>query len=52
MSLPMNAFRPRTVAPMMTKVELSVSANDLLDMDTFSKSDPICVLFIKHERLA
>uniref|UniRef100_A0A914WI52 Copine-3 n=1 Tax=Plectus sambesii TaxID=2011161 RepID=A0A914WI52_9BILA len=32
----------------MTKVELSVSANDLLDMDVFSKSDPLCVAFIKH----
>ncbi|XP_071477474.1 copine-8-like isoform X1 [Diadema setosum] len=30
-----------------TKVELTVSARKLLDMDTFSKSDPLCVLFMK-----
>ncbi|KAM9327329.1 copine-8 [Pholidichthys leucotaenia] len=28
-----------------TKVEITVSARNLLDMDTFSKSDPICVLY-------
>ncbi|XP_038255033.1 copine-8 isoform X5 [Dermochelys coriacea] len=28
-----------------TKVELSVSCRNLLDKDTFSKSDPICVLY-------
>ncbi|XP_044886385.1 copine-8 isoform X6 [Mauremys mutica] len=28
-----------------TKVELSVSCRNLLDRDTFSKSDPICVLY-------
>ncbi|KAL4656776.1 copine-8-like isoform X1 [Arapaima gigas] len=28
-----------------TKVEISVSCRNLLDMDTFSKSDPICVLY-------
>uniref|UniRef100_A0A3P8W157 Copine-3 n=1 Tax=Cynoglossus semilaevis TaxID=244447 RepID=A0A3P8W157_CYNSE len=28
----------------VTKVALSISCNNLLDMDTFSKSDPICVV--------
>ena len=28
-----------------SKVELRVSCTGLLDKDTFSKSDPICVLF-------
>ncbi|XP_067420514.1 copine-8 isoform X3 [Emydura macquarii macquarii] len=28
-----------------TKVEVSVSCRNLLDRDTFSKSDPICVLY-------
>ncbi|XP_071369123.1 copine-3-like isoform X2 [Centroberyx affinis] len=30
----------------MTKVELSVSCAKLLDMDVFSKSDPLCVLLM------
>ena len=28
----------------VTKVALSISCENLLDMDTFSKSDPLCVL--------
>ncbi|XP_018617439.1 copine-8-like isoform X1 [Scleropages formosus] len=28
-----------------TKVEITVSCRNLLDMDTFSKSDPLCVLY-------
>lgn len=28
----------------VTKVAISVSCNNLLDMDVFSKSDPMCVL--------
>ncbi|KAJ8374173.1 hypothetical protein SKAU_G00047530 [Synaphobranchus kaupii] len=28
-----------------TRVEISVSCRNLLDMDTFSKSDPLCVLY-------
>ncbi|XP_070574911.1 copine-8-like isoform X2 [Ptychodera flava] len=31
----------------VTKVEISVSARNILDMDTFSKSDPICVMYIQ-----
>ncbi|XP_032997311.1 copine-9-like [Lacerta agilis] len=30
-----------------TKVELTVSCRNLLDMDTFSKSDPVVILYIQ-----
>lgn len=30
----------------VTKVALSISCDNLLDMDAFSKSDPLCVLLI------
>ncbi|XP_058478346.1 copine-3-like isoform X1 [Solea solea] len=30
----------------VTKVALSISCNNLLDMDAFSKSDPMCVLYM------
>ncbi|XP_061085182.1 copine-8-like isoform X1 [Conger conger] len=30
-----------------TKVEITVSCRNLLDMDTFSKSDPLCVLYMQ-----
>ncbi|XP_078276009.1 copine-8 isoform X3 [Rhinoraja longicauda] len=30
-----------------TKVEITVSCRNLLDRDTFSKSDPICVLYLQ-----
>ncbi|XP_072306591.1 copine-3-like isoform X2 [Eucyclogobius newberryi] len=33
-------------APCVTKVSLSVSCENLLDMDAFSKSDPLCVLYV------
>lgn len=41
--------RTRTVGPQhcVTRVELSVTASNLLDRDVASKSDPFCVLF--HE---
>ncbi|XP_075994254.1 copine-3-like [Genypterus blacodes] len=29
-----------------TKVELTISCENLLDMDVFSKSDPLCVLYV------
>lgn len=32
----------------VTTVELSVSCNNLRDMDVMSKSDPVCVLFVKN----
>ncbi|XP_042255810.1 copine-3-like isoform X1 [Thunnus albacares] len=31
---------------MATKVELTISCDNLLDMDVFSKSDPLCALYI------
>ncbi len=34
------------VTDCVTKVALSISCEDLLDMDTFSKSDPLCVLLM------
>uniref|UniRef100_A0A669DS32 Copine VIII n=1 Tax=Oreochromis niloticus TaxID=8128 RepID=A0A669DS32_ORENI len=36
---------PFTASIPATKVELTVSCRNLLDRDTFSKSDPICVLY-------
>uniref|UniRef100_A0A3P8ZV76 C2 domain-containing protein n=1 Tax=Esox lucius TaxID=8010 RepID=A0A3P8ZV76_ESOLU len=38
-------FDPFTASIPATKVELTVSCRNLLDRDTFSKSDPICVLY-------
>lgn len=29
-----------------TKVELTISCENLMDMDVFSKSDPLCALYI------
>ena len=31
----------------VTKVELTISCENLLDMDVFSKSDPLCALYIE-----
>ncbi|XP_062857934.1 copine-8 [Trichomycterus rosablanca] len=38
-------LEPLIAAIPATKVELTVSCRNLLDRDTFSKSDPICVLY-------
>ncbi|XP_055045744.1 copine-8 [Misgurnus anguillicaudatus] len=38
-------FDPLSATIPATKVEITVSCRNLLDMDTFSKSDPICVLY-------
>uniref|UniRef100_A0A3B3YU39 Copine C-terminal domain-containing protein n=1 Tax=Poecilia mexicana TaxID=48701 RepID=A0A3B3YU39_9TELE len=38
-------FDPLNPSIPATKVEITVSCRNLLDMDTFSKSDPICVLY-------
>ncbi|XP_071341821.1 copine-3-like isoform X3 [Trachinotus anak] len=35
-----------SVTACVTKVALSISCDNLLDMDTFSKSDPLCVLLM------
>ncbi|CAN9506506.1 unnamed protein product [Ophioblennius macclurei] len=40
----MAAPGPSATANCVTKVALSVSCEHLMDMDTFSKSDPMCVL--------
>ncbi|XP_059181626.1 copine-8 [Centropristis striata] len=38
-------FDPLNASIPATKVEITVSCRNLLDRDTFSKSDPICVLY-------
>lgn len=38
-------FDPLNPSVPATKVEITVSCRNLLDRDTFSKSDPICVLY-------
>ncbi|KTG46526.1 hypothetical protein cypCar_00015312 [Cyprinus carpio] len=38
-------FDPITGSIPATKVEITVSCRNLLDRDTFSKSDPLCVLY-------
>lgn len=43
--VPGQGFRPGTAAVPCSQVEISVSCRNLRDRDTFSKSDPICVLF-------
>ncbi|XP_016343356.1 copine-8-like [Sinocyclocheilus anshuiensis] len=40
-------FDPLSATIPATKIEITVSCRKLLDMDTFSKSDPICVLYIQ-----
>ncbi|XP_032822313.1 copine-8-like isoform X1 [Petromyzon marinus] len=40
-------FDPLQASAPATKVEVSVSCRNLLDMDTFSKSDPICVMYVQ-----
>ncbi|XP_028849298.1 copine Va isoform X3 [Denticeps clupeoides] len=42
---PVYEFDPITGNIPATKVEISVSCRDLLDRDTFSKSDPLCILY-------
>ncbi|XP_070574909.1 copine-8-like isoform X2 [Ptychodera flava] len=38
------SFQPGDTVP-ASRVEITVSARNLLDMDTFSKSDPMCVMY-------
>ncbi|XP_062852539.1 copine-8 [Trichomycterus rosablanca] len=40
-------FDPLSSTVPATKVEITISCRNLLDRDTFSKSDPICVLYIQ-----
>ena len=49
---PLNTFRPGTAGVAKTEVELSISGRKLLDMDYFSKSDPLCVVYIKRTSYA
>ncbi|XP_076312268.1 copine-5-like [Tachypleus tridentatus] len=41
-------FQPGVASVPTTTVELSVSCRNLQDKDIFSKSDPMCVLFVKE----
>ncbi|KAI6172655.1 C2 domain protein [Aphelenchoides besseyi] len=43
---PPSAFKPQTGPS--SAVELSISARDLVSKDTFSKSDPMCVVYRNH----
>ncbi|XP_071823026.1 copine-8-like isoform X2 [Apostichopus japonicus] len=45
-NLDMVLMDPEQAIP-ATKVELSISCRKLRDMDVFSKSDPLCVMFMK-----
>ncbi|CAL8293246.1 unnamed protein product [Lota lota] len=38
---------PEVPVQCVTKVELTISCENLLDMDVFSKSDPLCALYIE-----
>ncbi|XP_029287074.1 copine-9-like isoform X1 [Cottoperca gobio] len=40
-------FDPLNSTVPATKIEISVSCRNLLDMDTFSKSDPVVVLYVQ-----
>ncbi|XP_034000100.1 copine-8-like [Trematomus bernacchii] len=40
-------FDPLNSTVPATKIEITVSCRNLLDMDTFSKSDPVVVLYIQ-----
>jgi len=40
-------FKPGSCANATSIVELSISGRKLRDMDVFSKSDPMCVVFVK-----
>ncbi|KAL5014149.1 hypothetical protein ScPMuIL_008419 [Solemya velum] len=45
-----HTFQPGSAAVPSTQVEISVSCRNLQDRDTFSKSDPVCVLFTRDVR--
>jgi Ca2+-dependent lipid-binding protein len=45
----MESFRPGTAATSVaSRVELAVECSNLIDADILSKSDPMCVLFMKE----
>ncbi|KAJ8301692.1 hypothetical protein KUTeg_020679 [Tegillarca granosa] len=43
-----SSFQPGTGVAPATLVEISVSCRNLIDADVFSKSDPLCVLFVEE----
>lgn len=50
MAVPPSQFQAGTSAVPATQVEISVSCRGLRDLDTFSKSDPMCVLFTRDAK--
>merc|ERR1711913_8166 len=45
-----NNFSPGQAVVPTSSVEISISCNQLEDMDVFSKSDPFCVLYVKDSK--
>ena len=45
-------FEPGTAGVAKIEVELSISARNLLDLDIFSKSDPMCVVYTRDDSRA
>ena len=45
-------FEPGTAGFAKIEVELSISARNLLDLDIFSKSDPMCVVYTRDDSRA
>ena len=41
------SFQPGTAGTATSVVELSIAAKNLRDMDVFSKSDPMCVVYLQ-----
>ena len=39
---------PALLALTGSKIEIMVSCNNLVDLDEFTKTDPMCVMFIKQ----
>ncbi|XP_049275614.1 copine-8 isoform X1 [Rhipicephalus sanguineus] len=52
MANPIQPFTPAVAIAPVTKVEISVSCRKLKQKDLLSKSDPMCVLFIRHYETA
>jgi hypothetical protein len=44
----MARFIPGSASEPTSEVELTISCRNLLDCDVFSKSDPMCVTYIKN----
>lgn len=52
MANPIQPFTPAVAIAPVTKVEISVSCRKLKQKDLLSKSDPMCVLFMRHYETA